>query len=116
MDERCVRFFHKRLPVRGDAMPIRFKDSQYRFWEVRTRDGEGILIFREMIGTVSIQERFDYWLKHECNAMPVAGLAMCYADHIAPAGVDAIKRWAEGHAKQMKNFDLAAAMREAQLG
>lgn len=107
MDERLVKFFHRTLPVCGDAKIISFEDGDYRFWEVRSAKGERCLVFREMVGTVTIQERIDYYVRHESQ---FGGLGMIFADHIVPASMEAIRAWAQSHRKQMKKFDLEKAM------
>ena len=99
-----VNFFHKRLTIKGRAPIIKFPDGNYRFWEVRNRKGEACLIFREMVGVVTIQGRLDYWLKHEVSIM--GGFGMIFAHHIAPASSASIRRWIDSHPKQMKKFDL----------
>lgn len=109
MNEHTVRFFHKLLPIRGDAKMVKFDDGDYRFWEVRSAEGETLLTFREMVGVVTIQERIDYWLRKEANVMPAAGIAMIWADHIVPASMERVQVWADEHWKQMKGFDLVKA-------
>lgn len=101
-----VRFFHRKLPIKGDAPVVHFEDGDYKFWEVVTSNGERCLVFREMLGVVSLQERLDTWLREESGKMPTAGLKMIWADHIVPASVEAIGKWADGHPKQMKKFDI----------
>lgn len=104
--KQFIQFFHLKLEVRGEAQPIQFEDGTYKFWEVRTKKGERCLVFREMVGMVSLQERFNDWLRKESSLTPVAGLAMIFADHIVPASVESMKAWASTHPKQMKAFDL----------
>ena len=105
MAERYVTFFHMRLPILGDAPIIKFPDGDYRFWEVRNKHGERCLVFREMVGVVSIQERVDYWLRKESSHF---GLNMIFADHIVPCDKDSVAWWARTHQKQIEGFDLEA--------
>ncbi len=110
MAVNSIRFFRKRLKVIGKAKPILFDDGEYRFWEIRTKTGERCLVFREMCGIVTLQERFYYFLQEEAQLVPTAALGLVYADHIVPASVESIHRWAQSHPKQMKKFDLYKEM------
>lgn len=103
---KTVRFLLRNLPVRGNAQPIQFADGTYKFWEVRTEKGERCIIFREMVGVVTLQQRLDYFLLKEAKLVPAAAIKMVFAHHIVPAGVDSIAAWAQSHAKQMKHFDI----------
>lgn len=106
MANKTIRLFSKRLKVIGSAKPIRFADGFYRFWEIKTKEGETCLIFREMCGIVTLQERLYYFLQEEAQLVPTAAIGLVFAEHIAPASVDAIKKWALSHPRQMKKFDL----------
>lgn len=98
-----IRFFHKQLPVRGDASVVRFDNGDYKFWEVRDRRGRFINVMREMVGVVSLQERLDYYLRVESGGGQ--GYAMIFADHIVPATTSAIKAWEHGHFDQMRDYN-----------
>ena len=101
-----IRFFQKKLMIKGHVPIIKFRDGHYRFWEVRNRKGEACLIFREMVGVVTIQQRLDFWLRHEAPLMGDRGLSMIFAHHIAPASSRSIGKWIDAHPKQMKKFEL----------
>ena len=104
--QRTVKLFGKRLPVRGNAPIIHFKDGDYRFWSIMTKNGESCLTFREMVARVTIQERVDWWLLHELDESHIASLTINYADHIAPATIASVRGWAEAHPRQMRKYDF----------
>ncbi len=107
-----IQFFHKQLPVRGDASVVRFDNGDYKFWEVRDRHGRFINVMREMVGVVSLQERLDYFLRAESGGGQ--GYTTIFADHIVPAGEEIVKRWEQSHFEQMVDyrnvFQIAAEM------
>jgi hypothetical protein len=52
---------------------------------------------REKVGVVTLQERFDHYLWHECRTPSIA-----FAHHFEPASSSEIKRWLQGHASQKR--------------
>ena len=104
MAGESVYFFHRELPVVGDAPVIPFKEGDYKFWSVVTRKGERCLTFREMIGVVSLQERLDHFLRCESSQAQPAGYKMIFADHVRPARSKEVEAWAKVHPKQMETY------------
>ena len=97
-----IKFFHKQLPVRGDAPIVSFDNGEYRFWEVRDSRGRHITVMREMVGVVSLQERLDYFLRVESGGGQ--GYGIIFADHFVPASRQAIEKWEKGHFTQMRDY------------
>ena len=100
MADKFVTFFHRRLPVIGDAPIVHFEEADYKFWEVRAANGKTVQICREMVGSVSLQERIDYLVWHEAHS----AFGMIFADHIVPAAQETIDLWKQTHHKQMRTL------------
>lgn len=96
-----VRFFHKQLPVYGDAPVIEFDDGPHKVWSfvMRTPTGDHAAPMREKVGEVTLQERFDHYIWHEYNLLG-AGPRIAFAHHFEPADDFMIDYWMSGHKKR----------------
>lgn len=99
-----IQFFHRDLPIVGNAPVIHFDEGNYKFWEIVNAKEERCLVFREMLGVVTLQERLDTFLKEEASALPQAAYKMIWAHHVRPARIEAFEGWALSHPKQMESF------------
>jgi hypothetical protein len=99
-----IQFFHRKLPVLGDAPVIEFDDGAYKVWELWSNPPNEWVRqpMREKVGAVTLQERFDYFVWKEA-ALVGSGRSILYAHHFRPADKDMINYWLSGHKKRAVN-------------
>jgi hypothetical protein len=90
-----VKWFHRTLPVIGEARSVSMPDGDSKFWFVACpHDGQKHGITMRTIGTGTIQERLEHFLTHDAW---VLGYDMIWADHVRPATEKEISDWIKVH-------------------
>ena len=65
-----LQFFHRRIPVLGEAEPVTLDDGEYKFWYFDCCD-RGFTMRTKFVNGAwrPLQERFDEWLWHDAKTM-----------------------------------------------
>ena len=98
MAESSVRWFCFNLPVLVDAEEVDVGGVPSKFWHVECDTPKGLAgpIFRTQRGH-TIQERLDFFLKHDASQLPQQAYEMLWARRVVPASPESVSFWIGTH-------------------